>query len=52
MLSSFKFKIIALVVAVLLGTAAGVMYFTQRDVGQAMLVAEQKSALNVLQLAT
>lgn len=51
MLSSFKFKIIALVVAVLLGTAAGVMYFTQRDVGQAMLVAEQKSALNVLQLA-
>ncbi|MBN1008456.1 ATP-binding protein [Amphritea pacifica] len=51
MLSSFKFKIIALIVAVLLCTAAGVMYFTQRDVGQAMLVAEQKSARNVLQLA-
>ena len=51
MLSSFKFKIIALVVAVLLVTAACVMYFTQRGVGQAMFVAEQKSALNVLQLA-
>ncbi|WP_428033257.1 ATP-binding protein [Amphritea sp.] len=51
MLSSFKFKIIALIVTVLLCTAAGVMYFTQRDVGQAMLVAEQKSARNVLQLA-
>ena len=51
MLSSFKFKIIALIVAVLICTAAGVMYFTQRDVGQAMQVAEQKSARNVLQLA-
>lgn len=51
MLSSFKFKIIALIVAVLLCTAAGVMYFTQQGVGQAMLVVEQKSARNVLQLA-
>ncbi|WP_296055650.1 response regulator [uncultured Amphritea sp.] len=51
MLSSFKFKIIALIMAVLICTAAGVMYFTQRDVGQAMQVAEQKSARNVLQLA-
>ena len=51
MLSSFKFKVIALIVIVLLFTAAGVMYFTQRDVGQAMLTAEEKSARNVLQLA-
>ncbi|MDX2421756.1 MAG: ATP-binding protein [Amphritea sp.] len=51
MLSSFKFKIIALIVAVLLCTAAGVMYFTQQGVSHAMLVVEQKSARNVLQLA-
>ncbi|WP_241235008.1 response regulator [Amphritea opalescens] len=37
--------------AILLCTAAGVMYFTQRGVSHAMLVVEQKSARNVLQLA-
>ncbi|MDO6565210.1 response regulator [Amphritea sp. 1_MG-2023] len=51
MLSSFKFKIIALIVIVLLCSAAGVMYITQKGVGQAMLLVEQKSARNVLQLA-
>ena len=51
MLSSFKFKVIGLIVLVLIFSAASLMYFTQRDVGQAMLTAEEKSARNVLQLA-
>ncbi|MEH6577335.1 MAG: cache domain-containing protein [Amphritea sp.] len=51
MFTSFKFKIIALIVLVLAVTSAGIMYFTQRDVGEAMQVAEEASARNVLQLA-
>ncbi|MCV6613206.1 MAG: cache domain-containing protein [Amphritea sp.] len=48
---SLKFKILALVVLVLLMASAGTFYFTQRDVGSAMLRAEQSSAENVLHLA-
>lgn len=48
---SLKFKILALVTSVLLMVTAGTFYFTQRDVGSAMLRAEQSSAENVLQLA-
>ncbi|WP_432471003.1 cache domain-containing protein [Amphritea sp. HPY] len=48
---SLKFKILALILLVLVMTSAGTFYFTQRDVGSAMLRAEQSSAENVLQLA-
>ena len=48
---SLKFKILALIVLVLLMASAGTFYFTQRDVGSAMLRAEQSSAENVLHLA-
>jgi two-component system, sensor histidine kinase len=49
--SSLKFKIVALILLVLVMTSLGISYFTQRDVGSAMLRAEQSSAENVLQLA-
>ncbi|MFT6926718.1 MAG: signal transduction histidine kinase/CheY-like chemotaxis protein [Psychromonas sp.] len=49
-LTSLKFKIVALILLVLVITSMGTLYFTQRDVGSAMLRAEQSSAENVLQL--
>jgi len=51
MVISLKFKILALILLVLIMTSLGTFYFTQRDVGSAMLRAEQSSAENVLQLA-
>lgn len=51
MFTSLKFKVIALILLVLVMTSGGTFYFTQRDVGSAMLRAEQSSAENVLQLA-
>lgn len=52
LITSFKFKIIALVIIVLACTSAVIMYFTQRDVARAMSMSEERSALNVLQLAS
>ena len=49
--TSLKFKVITLILLVLVMTSVGTFYFTQRDVGSAMLRAEQSSAENVLQLA-
>jgi signal transduction histidine kinase/CheY-like chemotaxis protein/HPt (histidine-containing phosphotransfer) domain-containing protein len=49
--SSLKFKVVALILLVLVITSVATLYFTQRDVGSAMLRAEQSSAENVLQLA-
>ncbi|OMH32745.1 cache domain-containing protein [Motiliproteus sp. MSK22-1] len=51
MFTSFKFKIIALIILVLACTSVGIMSFTQRDVARAMLMSEEASARNVLQLA-
>ena len=51
MFNSLKFKVLALILLVLVMTSVSTFYFTQRDVGSAMLVAEQSSAENVLQLA-
>ncbi|MGD8530474.1 MAG: hypothetical protein PVG97_05800, partial [Syntrophobacterales bacterium] len=50
MFSSLKAKIIFFIVLILVATAAGVMYFTHRDVGNAMSQAEEGSARNVLRL--
>ena len=50
-LTSLKFKVVALILLVLVMTSMGNFYFTQRDVGSVMLRAEQSSAENVLQLA-
>ena len=50
MFSSLKAKIIFFIVLILVATAAGVMYFTHRDVGKAMSQAEEGSARNVLRL--
>jgi len=49
--TSLKFKVVALILVVLAMTSLSTFYFTQRDVGSAMLRAEQSSAENVLQLA-
>jgi len=49
--TSLKFKVVALILLVLGMTSVVTFYFTQRDVGSAMLRAEQSSAENVLQLA-
>jgi len=51
MFSSLKTKIIFFIALVMVATAVGVMYFTHRDVGQAMSQAEEASAENVLRLA-
>ncbi len=48
--SSLSSKIVFLVSLVLVITATTIMYFTQRDVGKAMLEAEESSAQNVLEL--
>jgi len=50
MFSSLKTKIIFFIALILVATAAGVMYFTHRDVGNAMSQAEEGSARNVLRL--
>ena len=50
MFSSLKTKIIFFIALILVATAAGVMYFTHRDVGNAMSQAEEASAKNVLRL--
>jgi signal transduction histidine kinase/DNA-binding response OmpR family regulator/HPt (histidine-containing phosphotransfer) domain-containing protein len=50
MFTSLRAKISALIVLVMTITAAVIMYFTYRDVGRAMLHAEESSAQNVLQL--
>ncbi len=50
MFSSLKTKIIFFIALILAATAAGVMYFTHRDVGNAMSQAEEGSARNVLRL--
>jgi signal transduction histidine kinase/CheY-like chemotaxis protein/HPt (histidine-containing phosphotransfer) domain-containing protein len=49
--TSLKFKVVTLILIVMVITSAATLYFTQRDVGSAMLRAEQSSAENVLQLA-
>ena len=51
MFKSIKSKFVALLVAIMLVTSSAIMYFTHRDVGNAMMVAEQASAKNVLELA-
>ncbi len=48
--TSLKSKIVTLMIVVMAITAAAIMYFTHRDVGRAMLQAEESSAQNVLQL--
>ena len=50
MLSSLKSKTISLILVVLLVTAAGVMWFTHKGMGDAMLRAEVSAAKNVVQL--
>ena len=50
MFSSLKTKIIFFIALVMIATAVGVLYFTHRDVGQAMSHAEEASARNVLRL--
>ena len=50
MLSSLKSKTIALILLVLSVTAAGVMWFTHKGMGDAMLRAEVSAAKNVVQL--
>ncbi|MFA6810301.1 MAG: cache domain-containing protein, partial [Desulfoplanes sp.] len=50
MLSSLRSKIIALVLFILIITAAGIMFFTKQDVGKAMLQAEVRSVSNALGL--
>ena len=50
MLPSLRSKIIALVLFILIITAAGIMFFTKKDVGKAMLQAEVRSVSNALGL--
>ena len=50
MFNSLSSKIVFLISVILLTTASSIMYFTQRDVGRAMLEAEEASARNVLEL--
>ena len=45
MFNSFKFKIIYLLTMVMALTAGGILYFTDRDVGEAMLLSE-RTAVN------
>ena len=48
--NSISSKIVFLISLVLVVTATSIMYFTQRDVGDTMFDAQQKSARNVLEL--
>ena len=50
MFYSLKSKIICLISLILIITAAAIMYFTNKDVGQAILEIQENSAQNVLQL--
>ena len=50
MFSTLKAKIIFLVTLVMVSTAAGIMYFTHRDVGKAILASERASSQNILRL--
>lgn len=50
MFSSLKTRIIFFITLIMAITAATIMYFTDRDVGRAMLEAEKSSAQNVLRL--
>jgi signal transduction histidine kinase len=50
MFKSFKSKIISLMVFMMGITAAAILFYTHRDVGQALLSSEQASAQNVLKL--
>ncbi len=50
MFSSFRGKIISLIVIIMAVTSATIMYATHRYVGNAMTHAEETSALNVIQL--
>ena len=50
MFTSLKSKLISLIMLIMTVTAAALMYFTHHEVGQAMLLAEESSAKNVLQL--
>jgi len=47
---SLKSKIMFLIVMIMVITAVAIMYFTRKDVGSAMLAAEEASAHNVLHL--
>ena len=48
--NSISTKIVFLISLVLIVTATSIMYFTQRDIGNTMFDAQQKSARNVLEL--
>ena len=50
MFSSLKIKVFFFLVILMAFTASGIMYFTKRDVGHAILKSEKSSAENVLQL--
>ena len=50
MLPSLRSKILFLVLFILIITAAGIMFFTKKDVGNAMLQAEVRSVSNALGL--
>jgi sigma-B regulation protein RsbU (phosphoserine phosphatase) len=50
MFSSLRAKIIFFMTLVMVATAGGVIYFTNRDVGQAMSQAGEASARNILRL--
>jgi signal transduction histidine kinase/CheY-like chemotaxis protein len=50
MFTTLRVKFTLLVVMITAITAAAIMYFTNKDVGQAMLRAEEAGALNVLKL--
>jgi len=50
MFSTLKTKIFFLVTLIMASTAAGIMYFTHRDVGKAMLASERASSQNILRL--
>ena len=50
MFSSLRAKIIFFITLVIVATAAGVMYFTYTEVGQAMSQTEEASARNILRL--
>jgi two-component system, sensor histidine kinase len=50
MFKSFKSKIISLMVFMMSVTAAAILFYTHRDVGQALLSSEQSASQNVLKL--
>ena len=50
MFSTLKAKIFFFVTLIMASTAAGIMYFTHRDVGKAILASERASSQNILRL--